>query len=381
MKDFVNIVRIQVLYDFISDQFESEYHLDDVAQTVNDNLEDFLRIGCEPAKLASMMDPAYVLARIDLFKGIDINPVAKRLNNIDTIFDQLVSLGVKADSIRNHVAKWNGETIINHLAGLRKCGFSKKELGDLLYKKISEYGPSFGNAEYLSVICKNEHLYQFLSRECLKDSGDGGFCSGYFSDSLPFDVAALVKKGADKTVISEWVANHMCRCIFDTNLYNELHKYGVFPNEKQIINALWSGVHRDAIYDWMHEVPNPNSLFMEFMNNSEHPYELISELDDLSDHEIIDAFWYLDSDKDDFMKYRNVWKAIFTLMFEKYPEEREAVVALEHLHDQIKLSEAEWKAVLSGRKEQLESCIKESESDSDFREDVELLKHLRKYAS
>lgn len=402
-KDFV---KIQATYDFILDQFESGDHLDDVSKTVNDNLEDFLAIGCEPAKLASMMDPVDVLTRAELFKGIDVNPVAKRLDYIDfeVFFKQLVELGVKAPSIRTLVAEWDGETIVSHIADLRKCGFSKKDLAELLYEKIGEYGPSFDNEEYLDVVSTSERLYVFLSRECLEYAGDGKFYAGYYEDSLPFDVATLVNHGADKRVITKWIADQMVQHIFDDDLHEELEKYDVFPSEEQIVSALdriysvypkrnsvfmkiMSGlVADDPIHGWMEE---DNQLFIGFMDDSENPHELISKLNDMSDCAITEHCEdnCYDVTESDIMQFPDFWKNIAILFLEDHNEgsHDELYYNLRNL-DWLQIDESEWKKVLSDHKEWLEECIKEFENDSsnysfDYSTEIELLNKLLAFAS
>lgn len=382
-----NFAKIQATYDFVVDLYENGDYLDDVHETVNDNLEDFLAMGCDPAKLADMMDPINVLVRADLFKGIDFNPTAKRLDSIDfeVHFEQLVDLGVKADAAREAVAEWDGDVIINHIAELLKCGFSKEELSDLLYKKIGDYGPSFDNKEYLDVVSTSEHLYTFLSRECLEYAGDGSFYAGCYECTIPFDVAALIEHGADKDVISRWIANQMIYRIFNENLQKELHKYGVFPSEEQIVCAL--SMRDDGyIHDWMSEEPEPNPNFMAFMNDSENPHDLISKLDDISDCAITDycEYYCYSATKDYIMRFPNFWKNAVILFLEAHGEGMydELCCSLQIL-DWLQIGESEWKKVLSGHKEWIEECIEEAKNDPDYwsEEEVVFLNKLVSFAS
>ena len=379
-----DLAKIQATYDYILDQFEEGDHLEDVFQTVNDNLEDFLAIGCEPAKLASMMGPVDVLTRIEFFEDIDINPVAKRLNRIgfEIFFKKLVELGVKADSIRDFVAKWDGETIVNHLADLQKCGFSKKELADLLHEKIDEYDVDFFNEEYLDIISASEHLYAFLCKEHLECSERGNFWTR---------IGALLEHGADKTVITKWIANHMTRELFCEDFREELCENGLFPSEEQIVTALGDmGAHESPIHDWING--DPNQSFMIFMNGSKNPCELITKLDDMSDSGITNYCedWWYELTEDDVMELPNFWKSIAILFLETHNAENSDCYDLYcnlRTLDWLRINESEWRKILSGRKEWLEKSIKDCITESEdypfenYSEEIGLLNRLLAFAS
>lgn len=131
---------IRAMFDFIFARYEYGGHIDEVHKVVNENLEAFLSIGCKPRTLAMMMDSVDVLRHAENFKCIDINPIALQLSpaDIDLFFDQLIELGVKADFIREAVVEWDNEKIIERSKKLQKCGFSKKEISELLHNKNTE---------------------------------------------------------------------------------------------------------------------------------------------------------------------------------------------------------------------------------------------------
>lgn len=374
-----DITKIQVAYDIVLDQFESGEHLDDVSWTVDDNLEDFLAIGCEPAKLASMMNPIDVLTRIELFRGIDVNSVAKRLDDIDfeVFFKQLVELGVKADSIRNLVAEWDGETIIYHIAELLKCGFSKEDLSDLLYEKVDEYNFDFSDADCLDLASTSKHLYTFLSRGRLE----------YIDDCVFWEtIEVLLERGADKKVITEWIADHMTWQLFYEDFHEQLCKHDMFSSEDQIVGALEMGDSQSYICDWMRgNDGNPNPLFMAFMNDSENPHDLISKLNDISDCEITD---YCECDCYDVTEnyvrqFPNFWKSVAIIFLETYDKGKhyELYCNLRTL-DWLQVDESEWRKILSGHKEWLEECIEEFKNDTDdYSMEVKLLNKLLAFAS
>ena len=248
-----DLAKIQAMYDFLVDQIESgDYHLDDIQMSISENLEDFLSIGCEPAKLAAMMDPVEVLARIELFKGVDINLVAKRLYSIDfeTFFDQLVSLGLKAEMARKFVAEWDVEDILKRSDGLQKCGFSKKELADMLFEKIDGYWLwGFPKENLYDIISTSEHLDAFLSKLRRESDCEYGV--------IPFDVETLLRYGADREVIIKWVVGNYTSLLLDEDYRKTLSELKILPSDAQIAEAMYNSLGElgfSPVYDtvvWM----------------------------------------------------------------------------------------------------------------------------------
>lgn len=359
-----DFAEIEAKFDFILDQFNSGEHLEDVRETAGFYAEDFMAAGCDPQQVAMMMDPEEVIIRSDIFGDIDINSIAKQMDyiNLENYLDKLVELGVQADSIRETVAEWDGKTIVENSVKLQKCGFSKEELADLLYRDIHQFKIYFDFDEScLGLISASSHLYDFLRQVEYEYDFDG---------TKPFSFSVLIEHGADKEIIVDWIIHRLAYRLFDDEEFQrEMDRCGIVLSEDQIVEALEEDYY--VVEDLLGEKPNKN--FLKFLNDSKRSYELISKLDEVSCHALLRFYWdeienFLSNDRI-IQEYPELCKNLGILCLEEYDEEpynEEALAELDITIDIFKtlqLSEDEWKRILFGKKRWLEEYVKVASSD------------------